>query len=218
MKICIDNREYLRIPTFQEYIKSGKTTFIDEIELGNYQCGDVFTQDGNIGIERKGEDLVSSIYNEQLSKQCKELSDNFSYPFLFIEYDGIIDAISKNLGTNPEIIIGALASVSARYKVSIIFVGDFYVSFVCKLIEKFYDSHNITKDTNYVPIRRGATVGETKLDIISRIPKIGPKKGTKLLEHYNNSIKAISNTTEEEIMKIPGFGPKLAKESVEIFK
>jgi ERCC4-type nuclease len=129
-----------------------------------------------------------------------------------------MDLIQQNPKTNPEVIIGYLASVLARHKVTIMFVGQFYVPFVVKVIEKLYDGKTKTKQVEYVPTRRKPTLPETKVDIISRIPKIGVKKGNILLEHFDNSICKLANASEEEILKIPGFGPKLSKQIMEIFK
>lgn len=218
MKLCIDNRERLRIPLFEEYIKAGKSQIIDGIETDNYQSGDFFTKDMLVGIEYKRDDFVPSIFNDQLTKQLHELRENFQYPYLFIGYDGIIDTITNNPETNPEVIIGKLASVVARQKVTVMFVGDLLVPFTVKVIDRFYDGQTPTKETDYSPIRRKPKASEIRLDIISRIPHLGAKKGLRLLNHFDGSIKKISNATDEEILAIPGFGPKLVKEIKEIFK
>jgi len=216
MKICVDYREHKKIPLFEKYIP--KCKLISGIDVVNSECGDVYTTDGLIGIERKGGDYISSVYNGQLDKQLKELKDNFDYPFLFIEYDGIKDMISKNLGVNPGVVVGSVVSILARHKVSVVFVGDLYVSMVCRMVEKFYDGKTPTKNIDYTPIRRGATVKEVKLDIISRIPKVGPIKGNHLLEKFDNSIYKISSADEKELMEIKGIGKKLAKQIKEVLK
>lgn len=217
MKICIDSRERLKIPLFKRYVEK-KCKVITEVEVVTAKTADLHDGFGNIGIERKGTDYIKSLYSGLLDKQLTELSNNFRYPFLFIEYDGIKDMIVKNPGVNPGVIVGSIASVLARHKVTVCFVGDLYVSFSCKVIEKFYDFQNKVKQIEYTPIRRGATADEVRLDIISRIPKVGLKKGRALLEYFDNSIGKISNATEEEIMKIPGFGKKLSIEIRRIFK
>lgn len=219
MIICVDSRETKKIPSFKEYVKSEKTKIIDEIKVVTSQVGDVYSSDGLIGIERKSEDdFISSIYNKQIEKQLRELRDNFTYPFLFIEYEGIMDVISKNPNTNPEMIIGEISSIMARQKVTVCFVSDFYVPIVCKTIEKFYDGKTTTRDIEYTPIRRGSTIKELKLDIITRIPGIKAQKGMKLLEHFNYSISEITSAEIEEIIEITGIGKASAKKIKEIFK
>ena len=219
MKICVDSRETKKIPSFREYVKSGKTEIIDEIEVVMSQSGDAYSPDGLIGIERKSEkDFLPSIYDKQIEKQLKELRDNFTYPFLFIEYEGIMDVISKHPNVNPEMIIGEISSIMARQKVTVCFVSDFYVPIVCKTIEKFYDGKTITKEMEYTPIRRGFTIKELKLDLVSRIPRIKAKKGLKLLEHFNYSISEIASAETEELMEVAGIGKKLSQDIKEILK
>jgi len=217
LKIYVDSRERKQIPLFQRYIDK-KCKVITGMEVVTAQVSDVHDGFGNIGIERKGDDYVQSLFDGKLYKQLKELEDNFAYPFLFIEYDGIPDMISKNLSTNPGVIVGSITSILARHKVTVCFVGGLYISMTCKTIEKFYDLKNKVKEVEYTPIRRGATAEEVKLDIISRIPKVGMKKGRALLDHFGDSIGNISDATEEEIKDVAGFGKKLAREIKEIFE
>ena len=222
MKLCIDNRERLRIPAFESYIKSGKSKFIDDIELGNYFT-DIHTPDLLVGIEYKEEDLMESIYSGLLDKQLKELKDSVQYPFLFIGYEGISDTIIKNIGSNPDVILGKLASIVSRQKVTIMFVSDFLVPFTIKVIDRFYDGETPVKLSNYTPIRnkpkkKKPTINEIKRHIICDLPGLGSEKGNRVLQRYDNSISKIASTTEDDLKQIKGIGPKLAKEILEIFK
>ena len=216
--LCIDNRERDRIALFQNYIKSGKTQFIDNIETGNYQTGDYFSKDGLVGIEYKKDDFLPCVFDETIDKQLKELKDNFPHHFLFIGYKGIDDMLLQNLGTSPNIIVGKLASIVARTDTPIIFVGDLLVPFVCKVIERFYDGKTILKETSYTPIRRSATTKEVRLDIISRIPNVGPKKGLKLLEAFDYSILNIAKAEIEDLKKVKGIGDSVANAIKETLK
>jgi len=219
MKICVDSRERKKIPKFKEYVTSGKTKIIDEIEVVTSQVGDAYSSDGLVGIERKSEDdFLPSIYNKQIEKQLRELRDNFTYPFLFIEYEGIMDIIQKHPKINPEMIVGEIASIMARQKVTVCFVSDFYVPIVCKMIDKFYDGNTIIKDQEYTPIRRGSTIKELKLDLITRIPGIKAQKGIKLLEHFNYSISKIASAESDDFMNIAGIGKTTSQKIKEIFK
>jgi len=218
MKICVDSREHLKIPLFQDYISKGKSKLISGVEVGTYASGDAHSGDGLVGIERKAGDLLSSIYNDQLDKQLKELKDNFTHAYLFIEYEGIMDVICQYPNANSEMIMSKIASVLARKGVSICFVGQLYVPMVVKTIERFYDGKTPIKNIHYTPVRRKATAKEVKLDIISRIPKIGARKGLQLLETFDNSIGKISKAEIEELIKVPGIGKKLANEIKEVLK
>jgi len=216
LKIDIDNRERHRIPKFKEYIKSGKPKFIKGATLLNMDTGDYGTKDCLVGIEYKKDDLTESIFNEQLDKQLKELSDRYTHAYLFIGYDGYNDMINNNLGVNPDCLIGKITSVLARNHVSVVFVGDFLVRFVIDVIEKHYDGRNKVKEYNPIRIGRkpkvSASVTEIKLDIVSRIPRLGAKKANKLLEKFNYSLGSIVKASIEEIKEVDGIGEKLAKD------
>ena len=228
MKLCIDDREHTKIPYFQEFIRKGKSKIITDIEIGHYDVSDYHTGDGMVGIERKSSDFVSSLFEGKLDQQMKELTDNFSYPFLFIEYDGIYDMLSDNLGINPKSIVGGLTSVMARHKVTIMFTGNYqsikeplephtlFVPFTIRVIEKFYDGKNKTKE--YTPIRRRATIKETKLDLISRIPNVGKMRAIKILDYFDNSINKLSNSSVKEIQNIDGIGKKIAERIYETLR
>ena len=223
MKIIVDNREREKIPHYKKFFKEGKSEYITGMELENLPVGDTITNDCLVGIERKAGDFVESMFNGKLDQQLKELSENFEYPYLLIEYDGIADLIMNNLGVNPKSLIGEFTSILARHHVSVIFVGNYqtntlYVPFSIRMIEKHYDGKNPVKE--YCPIRkprkRKASLQEIKLDTITRPPRIGKKKGFKILEKFDWSINKVSNATKEQLMEIDGIGEKLAEYILEV--
>ena len=225
VRLCIDHRErydYLGediIPKFLRYIKAKQIPFIDDIKVVQSQVGDYFTPDNLIGIERKYKDFVSSMISGKLDKQLKELKDNFAHPYLFIEYNSLAELIADNPGMDPDKIQGELASILVRHEITSYFTGDFFIPFVCKVISKFYDGKNKTKEINYTPIRskakkRDPTPEEIRIDIYSRIPKLGRKRANTLREA--SYIKLFSRETNnemtvEEIQNLDGFGKKIAK-------
>jgi len=222
VRMCIDHRERYdsngndMIPKFIDYIKNKEIPFIDDIKIVQSNVGDYFTPDYLVGIERKYKDFVSSMMSGKLDQQIKELKDNFVHPYLFIEYSGLIHMIADNPGTNPESIQGELASLLVRHNITIIFTGDLFIPFVCKVISKHYDGKNKTKQIEYTPIRgkakkRDPTSKEIKLDIISRIPRLGMKKGNLLLERFDDSIIKIANASVKELQLTDGIGKKLAE-------
>ena len=222
MKLQVDSREKYKINSFRQYVNANTSYIIKDIEIQTLKAGDACTPDLELVWERKAEDFIPSIYDGQLDKQLKELSENYNHPYLFIEYEGLMDMIEQNPKTNPEVLIGKLASILARHKVTVCFVGQFYIPLVIRTCDKFYDLNNPTKQ--YSPIRTGqtrrrnATAKEVKLDIVSRLPKVGMLKGNRLLEKFDNSIQKISEATIEELMEIKGIGEGIAKQIKEILK
>jgi len=221
MKIGIDAREIKKIPKFEKYILSKNCKLIKDIEVANYDVGDAITFDGLIGFERKHTDFVPDMFSGKLDQQMLELQQNFNHPYLLIEYNGYQEMFLDNLGTNPDSIYGEIASISARTNVKVQFVGDLYVPMVCKIIEKFYDGKTELKKYEYMPIRRGATQEEIKLDIISRLPNIGPKVGKRLLEQFNYSFPRLLKAETKHLVKIDGIASTKAKnivKSLEVLK
>ena len=217
LKIYVDNREKSQnrdIPQkFKEFVASGKTQLITEVVVDTFPVSDVHDGCNIVGIERKFEDFVTSMFDGRLDQQLTELEENFARPFLFLEYDGLKDLIIKNPGVNPKSLVGEFTSIMARHNVSVMFVGPFYIAFTIRVIEKFHDGENKVK--KYSPIRKGLhkrnpTPQEVKLDIVSRFPKIGAKKGAELLDKFDYSIGRIANASVEEIMEVKGIGKKLA--------
>jgi len=185
--------------------------------------GDYGSPDYLVGIEYKRDDLVTCIFNETLDKQLRELRHQYEHPYLFIGYDGFQDAIISNPGTNPDSIVGKITSVLARHHMPVVFVGDLVVQCVCDVIEKHYDGKSKVKETEYTPIRKGfqkrkPTPIEIKVDIISRIPGLGAKKGYALLEHFDFSLQKISQATTKELTTVPRIGDVLARHIIEVLQ
>lgn len=229
MEIDVDYRETEKVPLFRNFISQKKTDIITGINVKPLQVSDVCTADGVVGIERKAGDFVQSIYNEQLDKQLRELTDNFDFAFLFVEYDGIVDIMTDNKGTNPKVIIGALTSVLARNKVTVMFTGNygsikeplqphpFYIPFVVRTIEKIYDGRTVKKASSYTPLRRKPTSIEIKRAMFVNVfPNLGEQKVKNLFEYFDNSIKNIASAPIEELVKVKGIGESLAKRIQEV--
>lgn len=225
MKLCIDNRERNRIMAFEIYINAGKSKAIDGVETDNYPTSDFHTPDNMVGIEYKRDDLVESIYSGLLDKQMHELKEHFQYPYLFIGYDGLSEMITENVGTNPEVLVGEIASILAREKITVMFVGDLLVPFTIKVIDRFYDGKTPVKASNYSLIRHKhmrakPSNEEVKRHIVSDIPRVGHSKAQKLLELYGNSLSAIGKAPIEELANLQigkkKIGDKLAKDIKDI--
>ena len=223
MKIDVDYRETAKIPYFEKFFKGNKSPYVTGMNVTNMDIGDVGTPDCIVGIERKAEDFVESMFSGRLDQQLKELSDNFEYPYLLVEYDGIPDLIMNNILVNPKSLIGEFTSILARHHVSVMFVGNYktntlFVPFVIRMIEKHYDGKNKAKD--YSPIRkprkRKITTKEIKLDTITRTTKIGKKKGFLLMEYFDWNINKIANASISDLMNVDGIGKKLANDIHEV--
>jgi len=225
MKIYVDNREKKDskkepvVDKFKKFVASGKCQLITEVEVGSYKSSDVHSGNGLVGIERKGDDFLPSVWSGLLDKQLWELQDNFKYPFLFLEFDGIKDMITQCVGVSPKVVVGELTSILARHNVTVMFVGDLYVPFACRVIEKFHDGKTAIKRSAYTPIRRKPSTKEVKRAMFEHnFPGLGPRKVDLLLTHFDNSVKKIVDASVEELMEVKGIGKVLAQEIHEVLK
>jgi len=235
MNLLIDHREHYkkpdkiksdRIHKFKEYIYAGNSKIITGVDIVQLKVADYATPDCMVGIEYKEGDFLQSTYSDLLSKQLRELSDNYDYPYLLIGFGGILEMLQFYKGVNPNIIIGKLTSIAARHNITTLFCGDFLVPFTIKIIEKHYDGKNKTKQVSYSPIRnaskkaskRHVTTNEIKLDNISRLPKVGAQRAETLLEAFDWSIHKLTCASIEDLMHIDGIGKKLATDIHEVLK
>ena len=222
MKVHIDTKEQNKIQQLISYYENHKDKYeyIESITPKHLIVGDTATAEGLFGNERKSPaDFIPSIIKGTLQKQLIELKQNYQIPLLVVEgYDGLQDCILKNPDVHPNVIIGMATSSLTHYGVPIQFVGGFYEPFILGTINKLYDGKSLQREIDYNPTRRSMTKDEERLNIIIGIDGVREKQGKRLLQSCNNSISSIVNATEDDIMKIPGFGKKKAKHIVEILK
>jgi len=205
MEIYIDSHEREIIPRFEQYVETIKNPVVTGVKVGTYKAGDYHSGDGNVGIERKKDDLVPSIYEGLLDKQMNELSINFKHPFLFLEYDGWSDLLMNNFGADYKLFIGEFSSIMARHNVSIYFTSSFFIPCVVKLMEKFYDGKKEEKLLEYTPVRQAVTTKDKQKAIVADL--VGPVLGNRLLKQFG-TIKNIANAEPEELEKVRGVGEK----------
>ena len=213
MEVYIDSHEREIIPRFKQYVENIKNPVVTGVKVGTYKAGDYHSGDGNVGIERKKEDLLSSIYEGFLDKQLHELSINFKHPFLFLEYDGWSDLLMNNFGADHKLFIGEFSSIMARHNVSVYFTSSFFIPCVVKLMEKFYDGKSGKKLLEYTPVRQAVTTKDKQKAIVADL--VGPIIGNRLLKHFGN-IKNIANAQSEELNKVKGIGEKSIEKIKEI--
>lgn len=224
MDIIIDYREKDRIKQVQSYIEQRKPKFITSTRIEHLDIGDYVTSDNMVGIEYKRDDFLESILDGRLDQQLKELSDAYDYAYLLLGFDGIMSLLYHFYPFNQRALRGKLTSIAAHDHITVLFCGDFFPEMLCDIIGKHYDGH--AKSKHYSPIRKGhrkaqkrvVTQNEVKLDIISRLPKIGSQRAEKLLQTFNWSISAIANADIDDITAVDGIGTIIAQQIKEVLK
>jgi len=203
LKVYIDDRERL----IHEHFSAIATKFGFEVEIKRLEVGDIVCPDAKLGVERKTpEDFVSSF--DKIFSQCGELTKNYENAFLVI--DGDFSQICSL--ASPAMIIGTIASLTAREKVSVMCSGCYFSELVCKVIAKFSDG----KIRELVARRERPRTKDFRLNVLCSVPGISITKAQQLLERFG-SVRNVIDADINEICKIPRIGPTLAKRIKEIF-
>lgn len=161
-----------------------------------------------VAVERKTTgDFISSIVDGRLFRQMEELKGNFRNPLLIIEGDGLFDSDRK---VHPNAIRGALASVTLDYGIPIIKTENNMETAEMLLAiakrEQFAKKRN-----NAVRGRKKArSMNDRQEILISGLPKVNTATAKKLLKHFG-SPENVFAATEEDLKKVDGIGPKMAR-------
>ena len=219
MKINVDTHERAKFPYLDAYFKHNKMLkLVTGYTIENMPTGDYGTPYYTVGIERKAEDFVPSMYSN-LKQQLKELRDAYKHPYLLVEYDGIIDCATKT-NTDVEVIIGQVASCLSHSRVPLIWVGDFFISQMLRIIEKECDGKEYEVDKMYTPVRRITTKGHLKVNIIaSAFHGLGVSDilAQRLLDRFD-SVENTINATVKELTEVEGIGKVKAKKMKAVLK
>jgi len=220
LELIVDSHETKKIPYLERYLNSVNGKYrIKSFTVDTLDSGDYITNDGAVGIERKSKhDFLSSLYSN-LSQQLIELRNNFKYPYLLIEFDGIRQ-IAEFYNVDYKYIIGAMASFTAHYHITPICCGPFFFDTMFKIIEKHYDGKDIDIQSTYSPIRRVATKQEYKINLIASAYHglgISDTLAKRLLTRFG-SPQAIFNATSSQLQVVKGIGKKKAKKMVNVIK
>lgn len=208
--IIIDDREPEKISTYIKEIVGEDKCKIERLPIGDIVC-----PEKGIAIERKSiNDFYGSIVSQRIFDQCKQMQS--SYPNMYL----IISGSFKQLITDPNLFnvnvhvyLGAIASLSTKYGVSVINVdNDKQLAYLAvKIIEKHGEAVDLA------PVKRLTVSTESlKMAAITACRGFSSEKATKVLSKYP-TISMLCAATVEQLQEIDGIGPKLAENIKEVF-
>jgi ERCC4-type nuclease len=204
LMIIADDRETAsRVP---HYLKEfGAIVNFHRLEVGDYIISD------KVCIERKsGEDFVGSIINNRVFQQAEEMKNNFSRAIIIVEGRDMDGRISENA------VKAAMATLMLKSGVDLVTTEN--EKETARLI--FYLAKKEQDEFKHVIGIKGKKKPKELLDLqehfISALPGISDVLSRRLLEHFKN-VKAIINSSEEEIAGVKGIGKNNAKKLHEIF-
>ena len=197
--IYADVRENSRVT----HILKNRCTLIEkQLAVGDYLLSK------HVAVERKTTgDFISSIIDGRLFKQMGELKGNFRTPILILEGNGLFNGERK---IHPNAIRGALASVSLDYGVPIINTENNLET--AEMLLAIAKREQITKKKS-ISVRgkkKARSMNHRQEMLLAGLPQINTQTARKLLKHFGSPEKIFTATTEE-LMKVEGLGPKMAK-------
>lgn len=161
----------------------------------------------NVGIELKSiNDFVQSIMDGRFRKQLYNLLMNEQLDSYYIIY-GSWNEIRAFSNIKMTAVLGAMASITARYAVKVIVMPnkDYAIYVACKIIEKAYNGKDVRPVTHKISTEDCAV--NMILDGAERFQE---KAAMAALEHFG-TVKKIVNSTPKSLESIKGIGKETAK-------
>lgn len=197
-RIIVDSRES-KSGIADHLKRGGAEVVIEEMESGDYQITE------EIGIERKASnDFVISIMDGRFVPQIKLLKATFKEPYVLIEGDPF--DTRSNIDENA--VIGALSYISVIEGIKLLYTNSPRQSAAMMLTLQ----RHALEGLGYVPPLRAGKPKERSSQakyLVEGLPGVGAAGADKLLAHFGHP-RAIFTATQEELVKVPGLGPKTA--------
>ena len=200
VKIVVDVHE-MRSDVVNELDKLGAMVEVRTLPVADYVLSD------KVAVERKtAEDFSSTLIDRDLFGQIRALIESYENPIVVIE--------GKNLYTgrniHPNAIRGMLASIVVDFRVPILYSDN--AEDTAAMLYIIARREQI--ETKREPVLHGKkstkTLTEQQEYLVSSIPAIGPIAARALLAHFE-SVEAIINAREEQLVKVKGVGKITAK-------
>ncbi len=199
VKIIVDSRE-LRSEVAKALRELGSNLEVRNLEVADYVLSD------RVAVERKTvDDFLESITNrERLFSQIARLKASYQRPLLIIEGTSLYKR-----GIHPNAIRGAIAAITVDFGVPIVQTSS--ARETAELLMTIAKREQEDKKRRIVEhvAKTKRTLKEEQEYIVSSISNIGVVIARNLLEHFQ-TIEKIATANEEELMKVPKVGKKIA--------
>ena len=199
VKVIVDSRE-LRSEVVKHLRELGA-----EIEVKNLEVADYVLSD-RVAVERKTVDdfLDSIISRERLFSQIAKLKTSYPRPLITLEGGNLYKR-----GIHPNSVRGAIAAIAVDFGVPIIQTNNAKetAEFLLAIARREQEERKRSVVEHAAKTKR--TLKEEQEYIVSAISNIGTVIARNLLEHFQ-TIERIATAKEEELMKVPKVGKKIA--------
>ncbi|MBL7160118.1 MAG: hypothetical protein ISS95_00990 [Candidatus Aenigmarchaeota archaeon] len=150
-------------------------------------------------------DFISSITDQRIFKQVKELKNNFERPLLIIEGNRIYDRL------NPNAVRGVLAALALDFLIPIIWTKDMQETAGMIYWIARREQLDLQRTISVRGTKKASTIKGQQEFLIAGLPGISTVRARKMLKHFKTPAKVFS-AKEEELAEVEKLGKKTAKE------
>ncbi len=200
VSIVVDSRETGEV---ERHLKG-----FAEVTRKMLACGDYVLSE-RVAAERKTVmDFLSSLRDQRLFAQLRELAESYERPVLVIE--GSQELLLNN-GFPANAVRGALSAIAVDYRVPILWTGD---SRETALQLYWLANREQVGGKSSIALRpekpRTQAISEWQEFLVGGLPGISTVRARKLLEHFKSPADLFL-ATEKELATVEGIGPKTAE-------
>jgi DNA excision repair protein ERCC-4 len=167
------------------------------VEYKHLEVGDYIPLP-EVVVERKSmRDLVKSIYDNRLFIQCSNMLKYYTKVLIIIEHDKPIEEVIEN----PLIVYGALSSIALDLNIPMInsYSARDTAYILLALAKRKRENRPMLKK-----IKKGNSLYEQQLAILTSLPGIGEKSAIRLLERFGSPYNVI-NANVSELARVIGY-------------
>lgn len=192
IRIIVDDREKSsKVPL--ELTNLGVRVEYKHLEVGDY------IPLPEVVVERKCiKDLVKSIYDGRLFIQCSNMLKHYDKAVIIVEHDDNI----QELIDNPLIVYGALASIALDFNIPII--NSYSAKDTAYILLALAKRKKESSKPMLKKIKKGNSLYEQQLALLTAFPGIGEKSAIKLLERCGTPLNII-NANISELGRVIGY-------------
>ncbi len=202
--IVVDKREPSSIRRVLD--RNSKLT-LETLDVGDFVLSE------RVAVERKEvKDFISSIKDQRLFEQARELKSNYVRSFFILE--GSPEDLYKS-GIHPQAIRGALSSLTIDFGISVLFTENQEKTAKLLLAASKREQQEKQREIQIHGEKETTTLPEQQKYVIASIAEVGSVTAESLLKHFN-TVENVINASYEELIEVEGIGDKTAKKIREI--
>ena len=202
--MIIDDREKRDVKILADILYDNIS--IERLDIGDFLCRGVIFE------HKRPEDFVSSIFSRHLFTQIGNMTEHYKYSFILISGDYRNTELIYNSRSKIQNFSGVIGSCIAHGSLPI-FANN--IENCIKLVDTISKKLTDGKIRDR-PVKR-VNLKDKQLSIVMSLPGISDKRAKDLLSHFGNII-SILTAPENEIVQVPGVGPKTAKKLADILR